>query len=37
MNLLKRAILVLMCLGLGLSALSMKFPAEAQILRALIG
>ena len=35
MNLLKRAILVLMCLGL--SALSMKFPAEAQILRALIG
>jgi hypothetical protein len=37
MNLLKRIVLVLLCVGLGLAALSMRFAPEAQVVIVLLG
>lgn len=37
MNLLKRTVLVLMCVGLGITAVSIKFAADAQLVYALFG
>jgi hypothetical protein len=37
MNLLKKTVLVLMCVGLGITAVSIKVAADTQILYGLLG